>query len=470
MLDISILSLTKNNYVMKKEGHILIVDDNEDLLRSMVQLLKSEFEAVDTIKNPNLLPEYLGRNFPDIILLDMNFSAGQYTGNEGIFWLREILKADSQAIVYLITAYGDTELAVKAIKEGGTDFIMKPWDPSKMIVSIKAGIKLRKSQKQLEKLEQTREILQNDIGNQNDPLLGWSMAMKQVYEKITRVAATGANVLITGENGTGKELVAREIHRLSGRQGRIFIHVDLGSITASLFESELFGYTKGAFTDAKADRQGRFEIASGGTLFLDEVGNLPYDMQSKILSAIQNRVITRVGSNIQIPVDFRLIAATNSNLPEMISGKLFREDLYFRLKTIEIVIPPLRERNGDINLLADYFFRKFSVRYRKEPLRIEHEVYPLLNSHTWPGNIRELMHTIESAVILCDNRTIKAGDLNLSRGIRERTVSENYSLDIIEKEAVSKALDKAAGNISIAAKLLGISRTTLYSKMKKHDL
>jgi DNA-binding NtrC family response regulator len=454
---------------MKEDGHILIIDDNEDLLKSMVQLLKNEFEKIDTLKNPNRIPEYLINNTPDIILLDMNFSAGQQTGNEGIFWLREILKTDRSAIVYLITAFGDTELAVKAIKEGGTDFIVKPWDPAKLIVSLKAGIKLHRSQIQLEKLENTKNFLLNDLDNQYDPLLGSSPAMKRIYDIINKVAATDANILITGENGTGKELVAREIHRKSERADKIFIHVDLGSITTTLFESELFGNVKGAFTDARSDRQGRFEIASGGTLFLDEVGNLPYDMQSKILTSIQKKTITRVGSNQEISLDFRLISATNHNLQSMIEKNLFREDLYFRLKTIEIDIPPLRERAGDINIIADYFFSKFGAKYRKDPLKIENDVYILLNNYRWPGNIRELRNTIESTVIMCDNNTIKSADINLNYSHKSKDEAL-IPLDAIEKEAVRKALERANGNISGAAKLLDISRTTLYSKIKKHDL
>ncbi|MCX6302241.1 MAG: sigma-54 dependent transcriptional regulator [Bacteroidia bacterium] len=454
---------------MKEDGHILIIDDNEDLLKSMVQLLKNEFKKIDTLKNPNIIPEYLINNNPDVILLDMNFSAGQQTGNEGIFWLREILKTNRSAIVYLITAFGDTELAVKAIKEGGTDFIVKPWDPAKLIVSLKAGIKLRRSQTQLEKLESTKCFLLNDLDNQYDPLLGSSPAMKRIYDIINKVAATDANVLITGENGTGKELVAREIHRKSERADMIFIHVDLGSITTTLFESELFGYIKGAFTDARSDRQGRFEIASGGTLFLDEVGNLPYDMQSKILTSIQKKAITRVGSNQEISLDFRLISATNHNLHSLIEKNLFREDLYFRLKTIEIDIPPLRERTGDINIIADYFFSKFGVKYRKDPLKIENDVYILLNNYRWPGNIRELRNTIESTVIMCDNNTIKPADINLNYSHKSKDETL-IPLDAIEKEAVRKALERANGNISGAAKLLDISRTTLYSKIKKHDL
>jgi len=385
---------------VKKEGHILIIDDNEDLLKSMVQLLKPMFEKIDTIKNPNLIPSYFETTSPDITLLDMNFSAGQQTGNEGIFWLKEILKRDILAIVYLITAYGDTELAVRAIKEGGTDFIVKPWDPAKLIVSLKAGIKLRKSQNKIEKLANTNIYLQDNIDSQYDPVIGSSPAMKQVYEIISKVAPTDANVLITGENGTGKELVARQIHLQSKRSDKIFVHVDLGSITASLFESELFGHVKGAFTDAKSDRQGRLEIASGGTLFLDEIGNLPYDMQSKLLSAIQNRIITKVGSNLGIPLNFRLIAATNTDLKSKIENNLFREDLFFRLKTIEINIPPLRERNGDINLISDYFFRKFGAKYRKEQLNVENDVYTLLNKHSWPG-IYASLNTQLKAQSLC---------------------------------------------------------------------
>jgi len=454
---------------MKNEGHILIVDDNEDLLKSMIQLLKNEFEKIDTLKNPNMIPEYLFNNSPDIILLDMNFSAGQQTGNEGIFWLKEILKIDGSAIVYLITAYGDTELAVKAIKEGGTDFIEKPWDPAKIIVSLRAGIKLRKSQVQLEKMVSTKNILLDDLDSQYDPLLGSSPAMKKVYKIINKVAVTDANVLITGENGTGKELVAREIHRQSDRADKIFIHIDLGSITTSLFESELFGYVKGAFTDARSDRQGRFEIASGGTLFLDEVGNLPYDMQSKILTSIQKKTITRVGSNQEILLDFRLISATNHNLQLMKDKNLFREDLYFRLKTIEINVPPLREREGDINVISDYFFNKFESKYRKGPLKIENDVYVLLNEYQWPGNIRELKHTIESAVIICDGHIIKPEDINQNFSSKGKNDSF-LTLEAIEKAAIEKALERTNGNISGAAKILDISRTTLYSKIKKHDL
>jgi two-component system, NtrC family, response regulator HydG len=453
---------------VKKDGHILIIDDNEDLLKSMVQLLKAEFSIIGTLKNPNLIPEYLRKSSPDVILLDMNFSAGQQTGNEGIFWLREIIKTDRLAVVYLITAFGDTSLAVRAIREGGTDFIVKPWDPEKLIASIWAGVRLRRSQVEVENLELARDVLQDNLDSHYDPLRGSSAAMKKVYELITKVSGTDANILITGENGTGKELVAREIHRRSPRSGRVLMHIDLGAIAQSLFESELFGYVKGAFTDARTDRKGRFEIASGGTLFLDEVGNLPYDMQSKILTALQKRTITRLGDNTEIPVDFRLISATNQNLPQMIAKNLFREDLFFRLKTIEITIPPLREREGDINIIADHFFRKFSERYNRKPLKIEHDVYRKLNEYNWPGNVRELRHTIERTVILCDNNTVKSADLNLFTTANRR--EGILPLDMVEKEAVKAALEKAEGNISEAAKMLQISRTTLYSKIKKHDL
>ncbi len=453
---------------MRKDGHILIIDDNEDLLKSMVQLLKPEFSIIDILKNPNLIPEYLKKNNPDVILLDMNFSAGQQTGNEGIFWLREIIRIDRLAVVYLITAFGDTGLAVRAIKEGGTDFIVKPWDPEKLITSIRAGVRLRRSQVEVENLELAKNALQNNLDNHYDPLLGSSQAMKRVYELISKVSVTDANILITGENGTGKELVAREIHRRSQRSERIFMHVDLGSLAESLFESELFGYVKGAFTDARADRKGRFEVASGGTLFLDEVGNLPYDMQSKILTSLQKRTITRLGDNREIQVDFRLLSATNQDLKQMIGRNLFREDLYFRLKTIEITIPPLREREGDINMIADFFFRKFSERYKKEPLKIEHDVYRKLNDYHWPGNVRELRHTIERTVILCDEHTVRPADLNLSsEGARKNVI---LPLETIEKEAIRAALEKAEGNISDAARMLQISRTTLYSKIKRHDL
>ncbi len=458
-------------HMAKKEGNILVVDDNENILRSLTQLLKFDFESVRTVSNPNVIPELVKAGNFDVILLDMNFSAGIMTGNEGIYWLREILDIDPNAVVILITAYGDIELAVKAIREGGTDFITKPWDANKLIVTLKLAIKLRKSKLEVNRLQKKQEVLKEDLSKQMDPIIGNSPAIRNVLETVKKVAATDANVLILGENGTGKELVAREIHRQSLRSKESFVSVDMAAITETLFESEMFGHEKGAFTDAHEERTGRFEIASGGTLFMDEIGNLSMPLQAKLLNALQDREIKKVGSESTVKVDIRLISATNRNLEEMVSQNIFRDDLLYRINTIQIQLPAFRERKEDIPVLADYFLKKYQNKYAKAPVVMKGDAYDKLLSHSWPGNIRELKHTMEKAVILCESGTLGSEDFFFgSASMTKTTEADSMKLAVVEKKLIEKALRNCGGNLSKAAKILDISRTTLYSKIKKYGL
>lgn len=407
----------------------------------------------------------------DIILLDMNFNIGENTGNEGLFWLREILKNDPLAIVIMITAYGDIDLAVKAIKEGATDFISKPWDAEKLIITLTNALQLRKSKIEVNHLRGKQKQLSEDIEKHFQIFKGSSKIMQSIYKTVDKVAQTDANVLILGENGTGKEMIAREIHRQSGRSKEIFLSVDIGSLSQSLFESELFGHIKGAFTDAKEDRAGRFETASGGTLFLDEIGNLSMTMQSKLLAVLQNRQVIRIGSNKPIPIDIRLITATNKSLNEMVNKNLFREDLFYRINTIQIELPPLRERKEDIPGFADFFFLQYSVKYEKPMLKIDKTAYDLLMNYRWPGNIRELKHTIEKAVILCETDIIKPDDFYLKETNSQISEVETiYRLSDIEKRTIESVLEKCKGNLSKAAQILDISRTTLYAKIERYGL
>lgn len=454
----------------RREGSILVVDDNENILRSLTQLLKFDFESIKTVSNPNLIPTLVRTSSFDVILLDMNFSAGIMTGNEGIYWLNEILAIDPFAIVIMITAYGDIELAVKAIQEGATDFITKPWDPKKLIVTLESGLKLRKSKLEVTKLQKKHDVLKEDLKRQLDPIIGSSLAMRNVMETVKKVAATDANILILGENGTGKELVAREIHRLSLRSKESFVSVDMASLTETLFESEMFGHVKGAFTDAHDERTGRFEIASGGSLFLDEIGNLSMPLQSKLLKSLQDREITRVGSESSIPVDIRLISATNKKLEDMVADNTFRDDLLYRINTIQIHLPGLQERVEDIPVLADYFLRKYEKKYQKAPIVMKGDAYDRLATHSWPGNIRELKHTMEKAVILCDSGTLSSEDFFFGSGETTTSGTESMRLAVVERKLVEKALEDCRGNLSKAAKILDISRTTLYSKIKKYGL
>jgi len=454
-----------------KKGNILIADDKEQILTSLSILLKDEFSTVDTLRNPNRIPDLFTRDTYDVVLLDMNFKPGDSSGNEGIFWLKEILKMDPHAVVIMITAYGDIELAVKAIKQGATDFIPKPWDPEKLLITLKNAYNLRRSKIELNHMREKQNLLSRDIDSGFRMITGTSEKMMEIIHTVNKVARTDANVLILGENGTGKELIAREIHRKSKRARNVFITVDVASLSETLFESEMFGHLKGAFTDAKEERVGRFEIANGGTLFLDEIGNLSLSLQAKLLHVIQNRQVTRVGSSRPIAVDIRLITATNKPILEMVSDNTFREDLYYRLNTIKIELPPLRERKEDISYLAEAFLKEYGRKYDKSFLKFTSNAMDKLCFYAWPGNIRELKHTVEKAVILCENHFLKPEDLYLFSTGKVRTGEEQSSkLADVERNAIARVLDECRGNYSRAARILDISRTTLYVKIKKYGL
>jgi len=454
-----------------KKGSILIIDDNETILKSLKLLLKSDFNIIDTIKNPEQIPALISKNSYDIFLLDMNFKTGINTGNEGLFWLKKILKNDPESIVIMITAYGDIELAVKAIKLGATDFIQKPWDTEKLIVTLNSAYRLRQSRNEIINLRNKQTALNENINRNKDTIIGKSDAMMNVFSMIKKIAKTDANVLILGENGTGKEIIAREIHLQSKRKNNTFVAVDMGALSETLFESELFGHQKGSFTDAKENRTGRIETANDGTLFLDEISNLPFSMQSKMLRVLQERQIIPIGSNKPKPINIRLISATNKAIDELISENLFREDLYFRINTIEIEIPPLRKRTDDIIEIAEYYLRKYSKKYEKPNLKLNSEAINKLLKYNWPGNVRELKHTIEKAVILCESKILKANDF-LFKTYFQAKENESKPLKIyeIEKESIRKAMHFYQGNLSRIAKELGMSRTTLYKKIKKYDL
>ena len=457
--------------MIKVKGKILIADDNEGILNSLSFILRQEFEEVTTIKNPSKFTSLLRSGSFDIILLDMNFSAGVNTGNEGLFWLKEIIKEDPDAVIILITAYGDIELAVKAMKEGATEFIQKPFDTVKLVSTIKAAFQLRKSKVQVSKLLNKQKHLSEDLDKKFTSLIGESSVMKDILSTVRKVAPTDANVLILGENGTGKELIAREIHRQSKRSDDVFISVDLGSLSESLFESELFGHVKGAFTGAAEDRKGRFETATGGTLFLDEIGNLPISLQSKLLTVLQNRYIIPVGSNKPVPVDVRLITATNKHLPDLIRDNLFREDLMFRINTVQIEIPPLRNRGEDILLLAEHFLKIYGKKYEKS-LKISGTAIDKLKQYEWPGNVRELQHMLENSVIMVDEGVIKPENLRFTTSISsgKQLFDNSLNLNDVEKLTIKEALFKHKGNINQTAKELGITRKTLYSKIGKYEL
>jgi DNA-binding NtrC family response regulator len=455
---------------MKKKGKILIVDDNEEILVALRLQLSAFFEKVVTEKKPDVIPTMMNRENFDVIILDMNFKAGINTGNEGIYWMNRILAADPAVSVIFITAYAGIELAVKAIQQGAADFIEKPWDDDKMLASVLKAWELRKSKQEISNLREKQQHLSEKLNDQYDSLRGNSPAMDKIYRTIEKVAGTDANILILGENGTGKEILAREIHRLSARSKEVFIGVDMGSLAETLFESELFGHIKGAFTDAREDRPGRFEIATGGTLFLDEIGNLPLAMQSKLLAVLQNREVTRIGSNKPVSVDIRLITATNKKLFELSAQGLFREDLLYRINTIMLEIPPLRERKEDIPLFIDYFLKKYTLKYGKPGFNIEKQAMEKLIQYGWPGNIRELQHMTEKAVILGEGGMLHTEDFFFGSNSRNRgSLSEILNLEQLENEAIRRALEKHNGNITRAVAELGISRRALYYKMGKND-
>jgi DNA-binding NtrC family response regulator len=448
-------------------GNILIADDKKSILTSLEILLNTEFSIVKSVTNPNQILSELRKNEFNLVVLDMNFSAGVNTGNEGFYWLGRIKEFNPDISVVMITAYGDVETAVRALKEGASDFVLKPWDNEKLLATLKLAIQLNLSKKEVKQLKERESGLKKEINREQREIIGSSQQIQDVLKMARKVARTDANVLLTGENGTGKELIAQEIHRLSDRSAEILVSVDMGAIPETLFESELFGHKKGAFTDAKENRSGKFELADKGTLFLDEIGNLSFHMQSKLLAAIQNRKITRIGSNDVIPVDIRLICATNRNLDKMVKEGIFREDLLYRINTIQIEMPPLRNRGNDIIELSDFFLRKFLNKYGKSDLRINNQSYDKLMRYTWPGNIRELQNTIEKAVILCDSSVIKPEDLylKLSQGISES--DPVITLEEVEERMINLAIEKNNGNLTAAAEQLGITRQTLYNRFKK---
>jgi DNA-binding NtrC family response regulator len=456
----------------KKSGKLLIVDDNEDVLRAARLLLKQHVETIHIEKSPEVIPTLLKNETYDVILLDMNFATNVSSGSEGFYWLNEIFKIDCSAVVVLITAYGDVEMAVHAIKEGATDFILKPWQNEKLLATIMSALNLRRSRIEADNLRSRQKQLSADLDKPFHNFIGMSPAIQEVFTTIKKVSKTDANVLILGENGSGKELVARELHRQSPRANEVFISVDMSSISETLFESELFGHVKGAFTDAKEDRAGRFETASGGTLFLDEIGNLPIHLQSKLLTVLENRSVIRIGSNKPHPIDIRLICATNIPIIKMVTENEFRQDLLYRINTVEINLPPLRDRVEDIPLLIEHFLEIYSKKYKKSVIRVSTPALNKLLKYHWPGNVRELKHTIERVVIMSDSDVLQPSDFlfSTSKIDQEQLSFENCNLEEAEKILIRKAISKHRGNISQAAKELGLTRASLYRRLEKYDL
>ena len=450
---------------MAKQGTILVVDDNKGILTAVQMLLGTCFEKVITISTPNKIKTTLHNENVDVVLLDMNFSAGINTGNEGLFWLSEIKKEDPAVQVVLFTAYADIDLAVRGIKEGATDFVVKPWNNAKLLETLKTAYDIRMANRNGVPHESSKQVISKESGM----CWGESNAMQQLRNLIEKVAKTDANILITGENGTGKEMLAREIHMLSNRKKEAMVPVDMGAITETLFESELFGHMKGAFTDARADRPGKFEAANNGTLFLDEIGNLSYHLQAKLLTAIQRRSIVRVGSNTPIPVNIRLVCATNRDLQEMVQKEQFREDLLYRINTIHVEIPSLRERPEDIVPLTEIFLAKYCNIYGKSSMRLSADAKDKLKQQPWFGNIRELEHTIEKAVIISEGETLDSSDFDFPRK-KESPLKEATTLEEMEYNMIKNAMDKYNGNLSLVASQLGISRQTLYNKIKRYEL
>jgi len=449
------------------KGNILIVDDNKSILSALEILLAPEFQTVTVLTDPNRIPSELRKKEYNLVILDMNFSAGINTGNEGIYWLGRIKESTPEISVVMLTAYGDVELTVKALKMGATDFFLKPWDNNKLLATLKSALQLNWSKKEVSQLKEKEMGLKTEINREQKFIVGSSPQLMQMLNLVRKVAKTDANILITGENGTGKELIAHEIHRLSERSQEVLVRVDMGAITETLFESELFGHVKGAFTDARENRPGRFEVADKGSLFLDEIGNLSFHLQVKLLAAIQNRQISRIGSNQTIPIDIRLICATNKNLENMVHEGLFREDLLYRINTIQIEVPPLRERGNDILVLTDFFLKKYSSKYGKPSLKINQQAQDKLLRYSWPGNIRELQHTIEKAVILSEGNVLKTDDFFMKPVFSGRTNETELNLEEMEKRLINLAIEKNSGNLSAAADQLGITRQTLYNKIKK---
>lgn len=457
----------------KINARLLIVDDDTDILLAAKMFLRQHIDIIHTEKNPHHIPDLLKNDNYDVILLDMNFSRDATSGKEGFHWLNVILEHDPAATVIFITGYGDIELAVQGIKEGATNFILKPWDNKKLLATIEASLRIRESKVELENLRSTQKVLIADQDHVHSNMISTSPAMKKLMSVAFKVAKTDANVLILGENGTGKEVVARAIHRASSRSDKVFINVDLGAITESLFESELFGYKKGAFTDAKEDRAGRFEAANKGTIFLDEIGNLSQNLQSKLLSVLQSRKVVRLGSNKEIPIDVRLICATNMPLYPMVNDGKFRQDLLYRINTVELSLPPLRERLEDFEPLVEYYLDIYCKKYKIQKKRITSGTIKRLQKHNWPGNIRELQHAVERAVILSEDNILQPHDFFMDDNSDKKDedfTADNLNLEEVEKMLVRKVIDKHGGNISRAAKELGLTRASLYRRIEKHGI
>lgn len=457
------------------EANILIVDDNPGVLSAGKLFLKRHFAEVDTSRDPDEIPRILREKRYALILLDMNYGrSAKNTGQEGMMWLEKILEIDPSAVVVLITAYGDVELAVKAIKNGATDFVLKPWDNDKLLATLSSALKLKSSQDEADSLK-TKQTGRNLAEARDLPeiVMGNSAAMQHVLDTIRRVAETDANVLLLGENGTGKDLVAQALHAYSKRARENFVKVDLGAIAESLFESELFGHVKGSFTDAREDRPGRFEAADAGTIFLDEIGNLPLGLQAKLLSVLQNRTVTRVGSNRVRPISVRVIAATNQNLYDAVKNRTFRQDLLYRINTIEIQLPPLRERTEDIEPLATHFLTQFAQKYHRPIKGFSAELMKEMCRYPWPGNVRELQHAVERAVIMARGEKLQPEDFFFRQSEHGGAVNGDLStmnLDDMEKQLIMKALQKYHGNITEAAQELGLTRASLYRRLEKYNL
>ena len=454
-------------------GRILIVDDDEDVLQAARLLLKKRALSVHAEKNPDQIPNLLKNHEYDVILLDMNFKQDVSSGREGFYWLDRILEMAPSAVVVLITAFGDVAMAVRAIKEGATDFVLKPWANDRLLATLSSATRLRASRIEADRLRARQQQLNDDMDHDFQEFVGASDLMLKVFSTIEKVAKTDANVLVLGENGTGKELVARALHRKSQRAGEVFVSVDVGTIPESLFESELFGHSKGAFTDAKEDRSGRFEVASGGTLFLDEIGNLSSTQQAKLLTVLQRREVIRVGSNTSRPFDVRLICATNMPLYEMIRDGTFRQDLLYRVNTVEIRIPPLCDRPEDIHLLVDHFLEVYARKYKKQIKAVSPAVIRRMEKYNWPGNVRELQHMVERAVIMADSNVLQPEDFFFASNGQDGedgVVFDNLNLEDVEKLVIRKALEKYEGNITRAADELGLTRASLYRRLDKYGI
>lgn len=450
-----------------KKASILVIDDDTDVLTAVRLLVRTEVKEVVTEKNPEQIPFLLSRDTYDLVLLDMNFNASINTGNEGIYWLKRIKELKPEVAVIMITAYGDIDLAVRSLKEGASDFVVKPWHNEKLLSTLITVLGNREQNKN------NIAGVKPPTGQVNTKMIGESEVMEDIFYKIDKIAPTDANILILGENGTGKDLIATAIHEQSLRSDQPFIKVDVGALTESLFESELFGHKKGAFTDAREDRVGRFESANGGTLFLDEIGNISLQQQAKLLTVLQNRMVTRLGSNQPVPIDIRLICATNIPLSELANENRFRKDLIYRINTVEITVPPLRKRKEDIVLLALHFARIYANKYLKPNIQFHESALDKLRQYTFPGNVRELQYTIERAIIMTDSEMIQANDLLFSpieNTVTESQEDEVLKLSTMEKNTIMRVIDKHNGNISKAAKELGLTRTALYRRLSKYDI